>query len=129
MVRKHYRRHVWLMVGLLCGAARAGDDVAQAIILDARRGNCIACHHIPLSAVPDGAFGNIAPSLKGVGSRLSAARLRDRIVDPRRSSPGTLMPPYGSTEGLYRVQKAYANRTILTEAEIDAVVAYLSSLK
>jgi L-cysteine S-thiosulfotransferase len=129
MVCKHYRRHVWLIVGLLCGAARAGDDVARSIILDARRGNCIACHRIPLSTVPDGAFGNIAPSLKGVGARLSAARIRSRIVDPRRSSPDTLMPPYGNTQGLYRVQKAYENRPILTEAEIDAVVAYLSSLK
>jgi L-cysteine S-thiosulfotransferase len=129
MVREHYRRHVWLTLALLCGAARAEDDSARAIIIDARRGNCITCHRIPLYGVPDGAFGSIAPSLEGVGMRLSAARIRERIVDPRRSSPDTLMPPFGNTEGLYRVQKGYENRPILTEAEIDAVVAYLSSLK
>ena len=89
----------------------------------------MTCHRIPLAGIPNGAFGNIGPSLQGVGKRLSAAQIKERIVDPRRISPDTLMPAYGSTEGLYRVQKAYENRPILTEAEIDIVVTYLSSLK
>jgi len=39
------------------------------------------------------------------------------------------MPAYGSTAGLYRVQRLYRGRPILTDTEIDAVVAYLSALK
>jgi L-cysteine S-thiosulfotransferase len=129
MVCKHHRRHVWLIAALLCGLARADDESARAIMTDSRRGNCIACHRIPLGGIPAGAFGNIGPSLEGVGARLTATKIRQRIVDPRRDSPDTLMPPYGSTEGLYRVQRTYENRSILTEAEIEQVVAYLSALK
>jgi L-cysteine S-thiosulfotransferase len=129
MVCKHHRRHVCLIAALLCGFARADDESAPALMTDSRRGNCIACHRIPLAGIPEGAFGNIGPSLEGVGARLSASKIKQRIVDPRRESPRTLMPPYGSTEGLYRVQKPYEDRSILTDAEIEQVVAYLSALK
>jgi L-cysteine S-thiosulfotransferase len=129
MVCQHHSRHVWLIVAFLCGMARADEDSARAIITDARRGNCLTCHRIPPTGIPDSAFGNIGPSLTGVGARLSVAQIKERIVDPRRTLPDTLMPPYGNTEGLYRVQKVYENRPILTEAEIDLVVTYLSSLK
>jgi L-cysteine S-thiosulfotransferase len=132
MVRKHHVRNVPLIAFTslwLTAAAFGAEDAARAIITDARRGNCTICHEIPLADFPDTAFGNLGPSLAAVGSRLTPLQIRDRIVDPRRSSPMTVMPPYGSIEQLYRVQAAYRDKPILTDQEIDAVVAYLSSLK
>ena len=130
MVCQHHRRHVWLIVlaWLPCTGAHGAED-ARAIMTDSRKGNCIICHYIPIEGVPGNAFGDIGPSLAGVGSRLSPAGIEARIVDPRLSSPQTLMPAYGSTAGLYRVQSVYRDKPILTTEEISAVVAYLSKLK
>lgn len=114
----------------LCTAGHsAEEDVARAILTDARKGNCITCHFIPIVGVPRDAFGNLGPSLAGVGARLTAAQIKARIVDPRTVTPDTVMPAYGSISGLYRVQRAYRGKPILTDAEIQAVVAYLSTLK
>jgi len=132
MVRKRHVRNVSLIeLTLLClpTSAYSAEDAARAIIMDARRGNCIICHEIPLANVASNAFGNLGPSLAGVGSRLTAAQIKARIVDPRKFSRETVMPAYGSTVQLYRVQAAYRGKPILTEQEIDAVVAYLSSLQ
>ena len=43
------------------------------------------------------------------------ARLREAIRDMSKTKPDTIMPPYGKHH-------------ILTEAEIDAIVAYLETL-
>jgi sulfur-oxidizing protein SoxX len=110
------------------GAYGAGEE-ARTIISDAGRGNCVVCHFIPGAGVPSNAFGNLGPSLADVGLRLSPAQIKARIVDPRVLSPDTVMPPYGSTVGLFRVQSGYRGKPILTQAEIDTVVAYLSTLK
>jgi sulfur-oxidizing protein SoxX len=134
MVRQHHLRHVWLIACALSRLCIAGDGTergatARTIITDAHKGNCIICHIIPGARVPSDAFGDLGPSLVGVGSRLTPAQIKARIVDPRRLSPETVMPAYGSIMGLYRVQSTYRGRPILTDAEIDAVVAYLSALK
>jgi len=148
MVRQHYRRNVWLMVlaafmmpinipnieardamvQTLTG--QAGDPTrGRAIATDARKGNCILCHAMPVAELSSDAFGNIGPSLGGVGSRLDPPQLRQRIVDPRVLSPNTVMPPYFVTAGLTRVQTAYVGKTILSAQEVEDLVAYLASLK
>jgi sulfur-oxidizing protein SoxX len=135
MVREHHFRHVRLIgcvLASLCGTATAGSaaaTAASALIIDPSKGNCTACHFVPVAGLPSNAFGNIGPSLEGVGSRLTPAQVRMRIVDPRSLASQTVMPAYGSTTGLYRVQSAYRGRPILTDREIDAVVTYLSALK
>jgi sulfur-oxidizing protein SoxX len=135
MVCKHYGRYVWLICSALAwwapGArgADANAAVGSALITNAAKGNCFSCHVIPIAGVRTDAFGNLGPSLAGVGQRLTPAQIKARIVDPRLKSPDTLMPAYGSLEGLYRVQRAYTGKPILTDAEIDAVTAYLSALK
>lgn len=105
------------------------DELARAVMTDARKGNCIICHAIPLPDTPTEAFGNVGPSLAGIGSRLTRAQIRERIVDPRLFFPESVMPAYGSTAGLHRVLAAYRGKPILTDQEIDAVAAYLSTLK
>jgi L-cysteine S-thiosulfotransferase len=133
MVRKHHRRHVRLIAlcGLAAAQAAAPADMQRgiAVVIDARKGNCVICHSMPIDGMPAEAFGNLGPALASVGSRLTPDAIRRRIVDPRAASPDTIMPAYAVSTGLYRVQRAYVNRPILTAQEIDDVVAYLSSLK
>jgi L-cysteine S-thiosulfotransferase len=133
MVRKHHRRHVRLIAlcGLAAAQAATPADMQRgiALVIDARKGNCVICHSMPIDGMPAEAFGNLGPALAGVGSRLTPDAIRRRIVDPRAASPDTIMPAYAVSTGLYRVQRAYVDRPILTAQEIDDVVAYLSSLK
>lgn len=79
-------------------------------------GSCIACH-----GVDPGSGGQVGPSLQNFGSRTTfGAGLFDNtpenlarwLDDPRTMKPGAIMPDYG-----------------LSEDQIDALVAYLRSLK
>lgn len=98
----------------------------RAIVADRTLGLCLLCHSGP---VPEERFqGNLAPDLAGAGRRWTPAELRMRMVDPRRFNPETIMPSYRRTEGLERVASAQRGRPILTDAQIEDVVAYLSTL-
>jgi L-cysteine S-thiosulfotransferase len=106
----------------------AGDSAAgRNIVLDRHVGLCLLCHSGPF---PEERFqGNLAPDLGGVGTRLSAAEIRLRIIDASRVNPGTIMPPYFRTEKLERVAPAYRGKTVLTAQQIEDVVAFLVTLK
>jgi sulfur-oxidizing protein SoxX len=108
--------------------AREPGDPARGrkIVLDRNEGGCILCH-----AVPDaGEFmGNIAPSLAGIGARLSAAKLRLRVVDQSRLDPATPMPAYYRVEGLRDVAPAYRGKPVLDAQQVEDVVAYLQTLR
>jgi sulfur-oxidizing protein SoxX len=54
--------------------------------------------------------------------------LRQRLVDPSRFNPDTVMPAYGSVAHLNRVGPAWRGRPILTPEQIEDVVAFLSTL-
>jgi sulfur-oxidizing protein SoxX len=82
-----------------------------------------------MAGLPPDAFGNLGPSLAGVGLRLTPEVLRQRIIDPRTTFPETIMPAYSIVSGLYRVQQAYAGKPILTPEEVEDVVAFLTTLK
>ncbi len=148
MVRQHHRRNVWLIalaVGVLgptgvsrVGALEAmdrpltdvpGDPVrGLKVATDARKGNCIICHALPLDQSAVGDSGDLGPPLAGVGSRLTIPALRRRIVDPRRQSPGTAMPAFFVT-AYTRAQPQYAGKPILSAQEVEDLVAWLASLK
>ena len=99
------------MVAVCClmGAARADDAMpdsltgakgdperGRAIVTSRHVGLCLLCHSGPF---PEERFqGNLAPDLKGAGSRLSEGQLRLKIVDPGRVDPATIMPAYHRTE-------------------------------
>lgn len=106
----------------------ASGDAArgQAIAVDRARGNCLACHALP---VPEPLQGNVGPDLGGVASRLSAGELRLRVVDPKIVNAETAMPAYYRVDGLFRVRQDMAGRPILAAQEIEDVVAYLRTLK
>ena len=110
----------------LTGAA--GDPAAgKKIVLDRHVGLCLLCHSGPF---PEERFqGDLAPSLAGVGARLSAGQIRLRIVDASRVNPQTIMPAYFRTEGLTRVAPSQRGKTVLSAQQIEDVVAFLVTLK
>jgi L-cysteine S-thiosulfotransferase len=117
------------LLALCLGPALAAGDPqrGRAIVANRQVGLCLLCHTAP---IPEERFqGDLAPELKGVGSRLSAAEIRARIVDPSKANPDTIMPAYYKTEGLSRVAPSFQGKTILSAEQIDDVVAYLVTLK
>jgi sulfur-oxidizing protein SoxX len=105
-----------------------GDPVrGKAIVLNRQVGLCLLCHSGPF---PEERFqGNMAPDLKGAGSRWSEGALRLRLVDARKLNPDTIMPPYYVVDGMNRVAPAFRGKPILTAEQIEDVVAFLATLK
>ena len=130
------------IVAVCCmvGVARADDAIPQsltgvkgdaargrAVVASRQVGLCLLCHSGPF---PEERFqGNLAPDLKGAGSRWSEGQLRLRIVDSGRVNPATIMPAYHRTEGLARVAPAYRGKPVLSAEQIEDVVAFLMTLK
>ena len=106
---------------------RPGDPSrGRAVVRDLGKATCLICHAMPIPEEPD--HGTIGPPLAGVGARVPAGVLRQRIVDPTAMNPDTVMPPYFRTEGLHRVLGTFAGRTIYSAQEVEDVVAYLATL-
>jgi sulfur-oxidizing protein SoxX len=105
-----------------------GDPArGKAIVLNRQVGLCLLCHSGPF---PEERFqGNMAPDLKGAGSRWSEGALRLRLVDARRLNPDTIMPPYYVVDGMNRVSRSFRGKPILTAEQIEDVVAFLATLK
>ena len=105
-----------------------GDPARGRVIVTSRqRGLCLLCHTGPF---PEERFqGDLAPSLAGVGSRLSEGQIRLRLIDSRRLDPGSIMPSYYRTDGLERVGAAWRDKPVLSAEEIEDVVAFLATLR
>ncbi|MCJ8142183.1 sulfur oxidation c-type cytochrome SoxX [Ancylobacter sp. A5.8] len=109
-------------------AGQRGDPaLGQALIAERHRSLCILCHGAPSIAVP--LQGTLAPSLAGIGSRLSEAQIRLRIVDMKRLNPDSLMPSYYVVREGVRVAPDWQGKPLLEAAEIEHLVAYLVTLK
>lgn len=107
---------------------RSGDALrGRAIVANRQKGLCLLCHTGPIAE--ERFQGNLAPPLDGAGKRWSEGQLRLRMVDSRRVNAETIMPSYYRVDGLIRVGAAWQGRPVLTEAEIEDVVAYLSGLR
>jgi sulfur-oxidizing protein SoxX len=102
------------------------------ILLDRQQGNCLTCHTLSKTSLPPnaqkelGLQGNFGPTLDGVGTRYDKATLLQWVSDARKIKPDTLMPPYGSMEGLNHPN---AQRPLLTAQQRHAVAAALSTLR
>lgn len=147
MVRYNHHRNVWLTSALILLATapaalsqsaglpqpltdRPGNAArGKAVAINSDMGNCLICHHISAPEVPSDAAGDLGPSLDGIGSRMGEAQLRQRIVDPRVILPDTIMPAYHATDGLTRVDPFYAGKPILSDQDVEDLVAYLLTLK
>ncbi|CAN5748915.1 hypothetical protein BH11PSE8_BH11PSE8_47820 [soil metagenome] len=99
----------------------------RGIVVSRQSGLCLLCHTGPF---PEERFqGTLAPDLGGAGDRWSAAQLRLRLVDGRRSDPLTFMPSYYRVDGLTRVGNAWRDKPVLTGQQIEDVVAFLVTLR
>jgi sulfur-oxidizing protein SoxX len=105
-----------------------GDPArGRAVVVNRQVGMCLLCHSGPF---PEERFqGTVGPGLNGIAARLSEGQIRLRIVDPGRINSETAMPAYFRTEGLTRVSPAYRGKPLLTEQQIEDVVAFLATLK
>ncbi len=124
---------------ILVGNAFAGDSIpasltgakgdparGRAIVANRQVGLCLLCHSGPF---PEERFqGNLAPDLRNA-ARLSEGEIRQRIVDPTKANPQTIMPAYYKSEGFARVAPAYRGKTVLSAEQIEDVVAYLATLR
>lgn len=110
------------LLALLGGAQQGLADEVQpnedaiergkAIVFARGRGNCLACHVIKGGDLA----GNYGPPLLLMKVRYpDRADLRSKIWDASVREPTTRMPPYG-------------RHRILTEDEIDLVVAFIHTL-
>lgn len=105
-----------------------GDAARGAeLVADRTLSLCVLCHS-GLEA-PAHMQGNLAPSLAGIGGRLSEGQIRLRIVNMKALNPESIMPAYGGSSPGARVANAWRGRPILSAEEIEDIVAYLSSLK
>lgn len=113
----------------LAPAVWAQGDVArgEAIALSRSQGLCVLCHALP--GQNPALQGTIGPPLAGVGSRLDAEALRQRLVAPERFNPDTVMPSYSRSSGLHQVASAQRGQPLLTDAQIDDLVAWMGTLR
>ena len=110
-------------LGGLQGDAARG----RALVLDRTMGNCLICHHAPEPA--ERFMGEIGPDLAGLGSRLTPAQIRLRVVDQSLINARTVMPPYYRVDRLARVAERYRGKPVLDAQQVEDVVAYLASLR
>lgn len=109
-------------------ANQPGDpERGRAVAIDRKRGNCLACHQMPIPEQPF--HGKIGPPLFGVGSRYTADQLRLRIVNPKLVNPMSIMPAFYKADGFERVTDKFEGKTILNGQEIEDIIAYLQTLK
>jgi sulfur-oxidizing protein SoxX len=128
-----------LLPALFSAAAFANDEIpasltgskgdparGRAIVANRQVGLCLLCHSGPF---PEERFqGNLAPDLRSA-ARLSEGQIRQRLVDPSKANPDTIMPAYYKAEGLARVTPSLRGKTVLTAEQIEDIVAYLLTLK
>lgn len=99
----------------------------RAIVASRQQGLCLLCHAAPIAE--ERFQGNLAPDLAGVGSRLTLAQLRARMIDSRRLNPDSIMPAYFRATELTRVGSNWRARALLDAQQVEDVVAYLVTLK
>jgi L-cysteine S-thiosulfotransferase len=106
--------------------AEPGDPArGRSIVVNRDQGGCTLCHEVP----GEKSFGNIAPTLAGVGARLSVPQLRLRVADSTRVNRDTPMPAYYRTDGLVQVAAAFRGKPVLSAQQVEDVVAWLATLK
>ncbi len=110
------------------GSLTGDPAVGRKLVVDRKKGNCIACHLLP---VPEAEFpGTVGPPLVGIAHRLSEGELRLRVVDIKQLFPHSIMPGYyRNPENYINVKKKFRGKTILSPQEVEDIVAWLTTLQ
>ena len=98
-----------------------------SVFVNRDSGHCVLCHRVDSIDAPF--QGNLGPDLSTVGSRLTPAQLRFRIVDASRLNPHTIMPPYYRTANLTQVAVGTENKPVLNAPQVEQLVYFLASLR
>ena len=110
------------------GGKIGNADRGRIIVAASNKGNCLACHAMPIQE--ESFHGNIGPSLEGIGSRLTTAQIRLRVVDEQQINPMSIMPGYyRDPDVMTRVLYEYRGLPLLKAQEVEDIVAYLATLK
>jgi L-cysteine S-thiosulfotransferase len=124
---------LWCVVLAALGFANAlaqpptPAERGQALLVNRQASQCLLCHAAPL---PDPhTHGNLAPGLQGVASRYTAAELRERLSNPAKFNPQSIMPSYAVPSPGGRVARAQVGKPIFTAEQLDDMLAYLNTLK
>jgi L-cysteine S-thiosulfotransferase len=108
-------RFLFAFLGILMpmyAGAQANVEAGRQLTFDPRKGNCLDCHQFPSDARAT-TRATVGPALANIKPRFpDRAALTALIKDASIRNADTVMPPYGK-------------HRILTDHEIDAVVAYL----
>lgn len=91
------------------------EPTGKEIAYDRGKGNCLACHAMPL--LPDAEQpGNSGPPLIAMKDRYpDKAKLRAKIANPMADNPNTFMPVFSSHK-------------VLNDKELDLVVDFIHGL-
>ena len=123
---------VWVSTGHAQTPAMSEAEQGLRIMANRQQGNCVTCHQVSVlrdAKGIDGAAGkqgDFGPALDGVAKRYNLAQLRQWVVDARKLSVNTLMPPFGTLEDTSQASPA---RPMLSPEEIDKVTAALATLR
>ena len=122
--RSHMKRSASVALAALLTMGAGDATSGRAVVMNRQIGACLLCHSGPF---PDPHLqGNLAPSLAGVGSRLTPDALRLRLTTP---PPDSIMPSYSATDGRRQIGRQWEGKPVLTPSQIEDVVAFLSTLK
>ena len=106
----------------------AGDPQrGLAVFLDRDGAHCLLCHAVEGLDAPF--QGNLAPSLTGVGRRLTEGQIRLQVADARRVVPDTIMPSYYRIDGLNQVMAGHRGSPVLSAQQVEDLTAYLVTLR
>ena len=97
-------------------------SAGRELFIDTAATGCALCH-----GDPEGAPGE-ARALDGLGARMDAGTIRLWLVAPAILSPDTDMPSYYEIGQRDDPKDPFFGQTRLSAAEIEDLVAYLSSL-
>lgn len=118
---------------LLAAAAHNSEDLAPGdpqrgyAVVTRQTSTCTLCHAGPF---PNPHLqGTVGPDLHGVGARLSADEIQERLMDASKMNPDTVMPSFGTVGGRTRDGTAWQGKPILSPQEIADATAYLAGLK
>ena len=86
------------------------------VVVDRRKGNCLACHMIAGADEINRQTGNYGPPLIAMKQRFpDKAKLKAQVSDASKANPHTVMPPFGPN-------------AIISDDDINNVVEFLYTL-